>query len=68
MMTRQDFEKFAIVIRDQVNSVPDGLSPFERHLIAATLIEIASDLADVMEGSNSLFDRSRFLKACGVPE
>ena len=60
MMTRQDFEKFATVIREhRADELKYGTD-------TVSLVEVAYDLADVMEGSNPAFDRDKFLSACGI--
>lgn len=64
MLTRRDFEKLATVIRDQI----DALAPLTSEDVALgldILYNVASDIADVCEGSNSRFDRETFLAACG---
>lgn len=66
-MTAKHFEKLATVIRDQVLATqvayPVSWNLSDEYLL---LEEIASDLSDVCEGENTLFDRERFLTACGV--
>lgn len=66
-MTRRDFEKFAVTIRDQVekNERADYTRP-KKLLVLETLRELAGDQADVCESSNDMFDRERFMKACGL--
>jgi hypothetical protein len=67
MMTRRDFEKFAAVFADHIGSMDRvGLDGTEQFLVKDFLAGVAGDIADVCESSNDLFDRDRFLKACGL--
>jgi hypothetical protein len=59
-LSRKDFEKFALVISDNMAHAKKW--GFDTDVIG----DIASDLSDVLEGSNELFDRVKFLEACGV--
>ena len=69
MMTRQDFEKLATTIDDQVTRVKASYPVSWRNSDEFLLLEeLASDIADVCEGSNGMFDRDRFLRACGTLE
>ena len=66
-MTAKHFEKLATVIKDQVEATQRAYSVSWMNSDEYLLLEeIASDLADVCEGENGLFDRDRFLTACGV--
>lgn len=65
-MTRQDFEKFAAVFADHLNSMDRvGYDGTEKLLIRSFLSDVALDIADVCESSNDRFDRDRFMNACG---
>jgi len=66
MMTRKHFEKLATVIRDQVDATKMAYLNWQNSDEFLMLEEIASDLADMCEGENALFDRDKFLIACGV--
>lgn len=55
-MTRKDFQLIADVVARL-----DGLTAEQQR-------EIAGDFADALHTANPQFDRSRFLKACGVKE
>lgn len=66
-MTRKHFEKLATVIKDQVVATQRAYRlDWQESSEYLMLEEVASDLADVCEGENGLFDRARFLAACGV--
>lgn len=58
-MTRKDFELIASVIRD---------ARLERPLFRPAWDYIAQDFARELRGTNSNFDRLRFLEACGVED
>lgn len=66
-MTRQDFEKLAGVIREQVLAFHQW-DIADLPAVTYVLQEVAGDIADVCESSNGLFDREKFLIACGLPE
>lgn len=67
MMTQQEFEKLAIVIRDQVDSIQRlGLDHHETGIAMTVLESTANDIADVCSGSNDSFDYEMFFKACGI--
>jgi hypothetical protein len=66
-MTRKHFEKLATVISDHVQSCVGAYGATYRFSEEFLMLEeIASDLSDVCEGENELFDREKFLTACGV--
>lgn len=59
MMTRNDFEIIAEVLKDQRNlSVQTGVDP--------TPTMVANAFADRLKLINPRFNRATFLKACGV--
>lgn len=60
-MTRKDFEMVANVLRDARVSGAEK-SPAEEALID----DIAAHFAQELSYTNPRFDRSRFLRACGV--
>lgn len=62
-MTRKHFEALAAVLKDHAVSARDG-SRDEQHRVAW----IAADVATICASFNPYFDRTRFLKACGVEE
>ena len=61
-MTKKDFEVIAHVLGNCYPTDPNEADP--AYMEAWTLI--ASMFADVLRVHNPRFDRSRFLKACGM--
>lgn len=57
-MTRKDFEAIAAVLRDHI--------PVQGEAVDITYLDTAVDLADYFETQNPLFDRARFMSACGL--
>lgn len=67
-MTRNDFELIARAIsrtRDELDIRWPGATGTA--LSGATLDALAENIANTLAGTNSRFDRPRFLDACGVP-
>lgn len=66
MMTHREFEKLAIVIREQRYNLC-RIHPVNADLTAewALLEEIAGDIADVCESSDDSLSREEFLRLCG---
>ena len=65
-MSKKHYIRVARIIADQIEftlKFNDG--KIEQHRIAAT-VQIAHDLADMLQRDNPQFDRDRFLKACNV--
>lgn len=71
-MTKKDYEAIARVFSDMRASYFDGsrphLSESERQCGAYAVKRSAVSMCDVFAADNPRFDRSRFLKACGVEE
>lgn len=65
-MTKKDYVALASIIRNNlaIFSSSEGGYEGERHAIK----EVAGDLSAVLEKDTPRFDRSRFLKACGIEE
>lgn len=59
-MTKKHFKKLAEAIKTANDNIDQGDPQAVR-----ILTELTSDIADVCQQSNELFDRGRFLKACG---
>lgn len=57
-MSRKDFEAMAAIIKN--NLCADGGVDDEQ------LFQTASDMADYFESTNSSFNRTRFMDACGL--
>lgn len=73
-MTKKDYELIAGVIlynRNQSGLPLDGETKEDKAMIAGyrvALNDVAYMLAESMQRDNPRFDRSRFLKACGINE
>ena len=65
-MTRKDYVAIAAVVRQHIVADAAPLSPESEGNIAVELL--AADLADLFEQGNPMFNRARFLDACGVGE
>jgi hypothetical protein len=66
-MSRKHFEMVAAEIKDQVEALEyRELSGPARKASLVTLTLTAKRLATVFRTENPLFDRQRFLEACGV--
>ncbi len=62
-MTRKDFELIAATLKPAIQ-VHVGEYPTD--ITGSALRELARDFADALTRTNPLFDRARFLRACGV--
>jgi hypothetical protein len=60
-MTRKDFELIAAVLKAKSPWIKDCRPPY-REIVG----ELAKDFATMCAAQNPRFDRTRFLKACGV--
>jgi hypothetical protein len=61
-MTRKDYVRFAAMLKNaHIEAVHDNLSSN-----VSVIDNIASNLAFILAQDNDRFDRSRFLRACGV--
>lgn len=68
-MTRKDFELIAAVVaRERTNARTLPLKVAVKEARIAAVDGTAYALAHALATTNPLFDRSRFLRACGVPE
>jgi hypothetical protein len=63
-MTRKDYIAIARVIND--GALINCATQADVAMNAATRAKIAHQLSDLMSHDNPRFDRSRFLKACGI--
>jgi len=65
MITKKDFKTVAGIIRD---SLPQDKTSQNDYLCGKrdALWWVADDLADYFTTQNPRFDRSRFIKACGL--
>lgn len=61
-MTRKDYIAIAEVIKDDADYYGDASDA------KVALREVAGALCDVFERGNHMFDRARFLKACGFSD
>lgn len=62
-MTRKDFELIASVLRGlRLNTGTDD----DNLTYNEVLTQVSAALAQALRGTNANFDRSRFLRACGV--
>lgn len=59
-LTKKHFKAIAGIVRDA-----QDLDPPKSGI---TRVRIASDLANYFAGQNPLFDREKFMAACGFPE
>ena len=64
-MTRKDYELIAAALRRSSCEVADRTSDYGDG-VRTQFNVTASMLATALESTNPRFDRSRFLKACGV--
>jgi len=62
-MTRKDFELIAEVLLNSHHELPSVAGDGRCYICC-----MAKRFADKLKETNSLFDRSKFLKACGVKE
>ena len=60
-MTRKDYVLIAEVLNNSAQS--HATNPFTGECMYKRLVE---DFADALEGTNPLFNRAKFLDACGV--
>ena len=69
-MTRKDYVAIAAILHPYaISAAPVTAGKVERERIAQAAgyaKSIAHDMANHMQADNSRFDRSRFLKACGI--
>jgi len=71
-MTRKHFKAFAAIIRrhaDYLSNNGPSSTGFDDGYFTGYqygIEVIADDLVDYFEGQNELFDRARFLTACGL--
>lgn len=66
-MTRKDYEVIAAVLKELRRSRPysdEGMDEPETR--PAVLADVALHLSIIFKEDNARFDRTRFLKACGV--
>lgn len=61
-MSKRHFEALAAIIKE----APDYFLPSETAKLEPMRARIARDIADMCRQENPLFDRGRFLKACGM--
>ncbi len=64
-MTRKDYELIATAIKATRDEKPNRDDLFWRGHHSAR-VAIAQELADSLDEDNPLFDRNRFLAACGL--
>jgi len=64
-MTKKHFEKLAEMIRSRIESAEDH-GDYVSQVMGANMAQIAGEVAEVCMSCNPLFDKARFLKACGV--
>lgn len=65
-MSRKDYEKFARMIRSEVEAIKAWKSPEVRDEALNHLSDTANLCARVFKEDNPSFDKLRFLTACGV--
>jgi hypothetical protein len=73
-MSKQDYIKFAKMIKGQVNAVQsmrsgeimNASNPIFHDGYSVAIFNTAHNMADIFAEDNPNFDRDRFLKACGV--
>lgn len=65
-MTRKDYELIARTFRGAAISAESIADNYQRAAVITSLGLTACKLADELKHDNPRFDRSRFLKACGV--
>ena len=65
-MSKKDFVAIARAINVSHVFLCDDRDPIARHITTATAKRIAEHIAEHCATQNPLFDRARFLKACGV--
>lgn len=59
-MTRKDYQKFAEMLKKQMEEVPYS----HAYIMQGTIKEIA----DIFQRDNPRFNRQRFYEACGLEE
>lgn len=68
MTSKQDYERLAKIIRRQLSEVdrvhPDAVDA----MLEGVLLKVACDIATWCGETNSRFDRTRFLQACGITD
>lgn len=68
-MSKKDYVMLAGVVKARHDEIVNPVSIFDAANLTAHLDElqkIAESMADIFSQDNPRFDRSRFLKACGV--
>lgn len=63
-MTRKDYERIASAINETRDTVIPGGE--HRMYSDSTLDNLANRMADELQRDNPMFDRERFINACGV--
>lgn len=63
-MTKKDYELIARVLNDTNKFQQDFIEVSARQV----LDQVAANLATQLEAENPLFDRTKFLKACGLED
>lgn len=63
-MTRKDYVAIAQILKDALAIPPS--TPLATTITRSVVHDIAYDCAALMAADNPAFDRTRFLKACGV--
>lgn len=66
-MTRKDYEKFAAIFR-QIDMDPETDTDMYDRGHTEAMHYFAGSLCSIFAADNPRFDRSRFLKACGIEE
>lgn len=64
MLTRQHYKAIAEMIRKQYKNESTSVAVYARPAV----IEIARELADYFASDNPLFDRNKFMAACGIDD
>lgn len=67
MMSKSTYIKFATMFKEQREDI---LEHYSGHMLChySTWATIVGKTADIFAADNPRFDRSRFLKACGIEE
>lgn len=66
-MSRKDYQLIAGSINDAISDIQVHESP-QLELMLNVVQHVAYAISDSLQADNNRFDRSRFLKACGVEE
>ena len=65
-MTRKDYVRFAAMLKQQRIANSHGINPAMNHAKDVQWNDFVRAIVDIFEKDNPRFDRTKFLKACGV--